>query len=103
MKAIYSQNEEELINKIDLLIKNQSTDSKYLSPLKSWKSWFFKNREKINLKQLNNNLFYRAYYCEPNIYGIQIWKFDEDIKVWQCNYIMNANVERNSQETTIIS
>lgn len=103
MKGIYSKNAEELVNKVDQLIQNQSENSKYLIPLKSWKSWYYKNRDKIILEQLENNLFYRAYYCDPNIYGIQIWEFNGELKIWRCNYIMNANDERNSQETTVIS
>lgn len=103
MKGIYSRNADELICKIDKMIENQSQDSKYLAPLKSWKSWYYKNRDKIVLKQLKDHFFYRAYYCDPNVYGIQIWKFENELRIWQCNYIMNGNDDKNSQETTIIS
>lgn len=74
---LYSSNKNELKNKINQLVESKNC-GKYQVPLENWLTWYNRNEENINLEELIFPNFYRSYYCDRNIFSIQIWIEDSD-------------------------
>ncbi len=74
---LYSSNKEELMAKIKTLVQS-GEGGKYQEPLEKWLVWFEKNYSEIKLENLLFPNFYRAYYCDRDIFSVQIWIEDEN-------------------------
>lgn len=104
MNRIFSQSKKELEDKIKFYIENDSEiDEYHKKSLSKWNEWFYSNYDKIELCNLQNNMFYRAYFEEPDIYGIQLWEDEGEYYVWNTNLYVNKDLEENGEDTVIIT
>lgn len=103
MKLLYSKTEEELLIKIDRLIKID-IEEKYRSGLIRWLEWYSSIKTPLPPLSIGDKKFYRASVGPENLLGVQIWEHDTtvDVNVWVANYIMNGDHEDNTEMTQII-
>lgn len=96
---LYSSNKDELKDKISALIQSGNS-GKYQAPLEKWFNWFIRNYDNFYLDLLNYPNFYRAYYCDRDIFSIQIWIEDEnEVKSHVKTLYSNIQNELSDEET----
>lgn len=102
----YSKTKQELASKVIYIIDHSNGSEKHYIPLKSWLKWFESRNEQIELIPIETDKhFYRAFYSDPGIYGIQIWVRDET----KPNILVSGRMvycsdfhENNDEETIIV-
>jgi len=104
--SLFSKNKEDLNSKINYLIKEESIDIEYKNALERWLVWFKKNYDLITLPDITEkSKFYRAFYSDPDLFGIQIWETseaDDTLKIWSSNVVFSDYHELNDDKTIII-